>query len=102
MRQPNRSIRTLRRLLKKILKSTGSIVSGTAAAILQIQESLDQRSWWLKITSDLSIYFIQSMKKNQTGQGHREDISVKARIGNGMKYLIKVLLSFFYGRLRSE
>jgi hypothetical protein len=51
---------------RKILKSAASIGLDTVPVILRIPASLDQRSSWLKSTSALSIYFIQSMKKNQS------------------------------------
>lgn len=49
---------------KKGFEISRIVVSGTALAILQIRgESLDQKGLWLQIASDLSICFIQSMKK---------------------------------------
>ena len=49
---------------KGILRSAGSIVSGTARAISRIRASSDQSSSLLKTTSAFGIYFTQKTKKS--------------------------------------
>ena len=58
-------IKLLQKSVKMNSKLAGSIDSDTVPAILRIRASLDQKNLWLKITSDLSIYFIQNTRKSQ-------------------------------------
>ena len=53
-------------VVKRNLKSAGSIDSDIVRAILRIQALSGQRSLWLKIISDLNIYFVRNEKKNQS------------------------------------